>query len=149
MVSKIEISTIWAYLAQFDVTGNPSFLYSAWTLLSSVVEHTTLPDFSTRVALIEFDGDDTVRYPIVVATRRNIAEIVDTWVKVLPRFISHHALFRSGARDPLLEASAIQTFQIAKMTLMKIMSAMGYVLNPFDEESLIDQILSGGEDAGE
>ena len=147
MVSKIEISTIWAYLAQFDVTGNPSFLYSAWTLLSSLVEHRDIPDFTTSVAAIEFDGDDTIRYPIVEVGNENIKDIVELWVKVLPVFISNHALFRAGVSDPVLEASAVKTFQIAKMTLMKIMSAMGYVLNPFEGgERLIDQILSGEEE---
>lgn len=145
MVSKIEISTIWAYLAQFDVTGNPSFLYSAWTLLSSLVEHRDIPDFSTEVAVIKFDGDE-IEYPVVVADGENIHDIVNLWVKILPRFIAHHTLFWAGQRDPLLEASAIHTFQVAKMTLMKIMSAMGYVLNPFEEGGgLVEKILEGEE----
>lgn len=145
MVSKIEISTIWAYLAQFDVTGNPSFLYSAWTLLSSLVEHRDIPDFSTEVAVIKFDGDE-IEYPVVVADGENIHDIVNLWVKTLPRFIAHHTLFWAGQRDPLLEASAIHTFQVAKMTLMKIMSAMGYVLNPFEEGGgLVEKILEGEE----
>lgn len=145
MVSKTEISTIWAYLAQFDVTGNPSFLYSAWILFSSLVEHQKLPDFSAEVAIVEFDGEE-VRYPMVVANKDTARTIVDTWIKILPRFIAHHTLFWAGQRDPLLEASAIHTFQIGKMTLMKIMSAMGYVLNPFEEKSgLVEQILEGEE----
>lgn len=128
MIDSKTVTVLWAYLEEFDKTNNPAYLISAWSLFEGLVEREKLPEFSTRAFTykIVYPRGGGGAHPEGVlwqVNEENVSKFAQWWVTAL---ISNSELKGAGLSFIL---------QLSKYSLIKVLTALGAVTNPFEFKS--------------
>ena len=133
MVDSKTISIIWAYIDAFDRTGNPSYLITAMTMFKAVLEQVELPEDVITAAWKIEDGGHRIIAKGVEVNRENLVSFVTEWLGTL--------------LDYYPQKMGPWVYQVGKASLVKILTALGYVVNPLEGTRLETAFESGEEGA--
>ena len=129
MVDSKTIAIIWGYIDAFDRSGDPSFLITAMAIFEAVLEKAELPEGKiTDVWVVTEKGGKELKAKVVKVTKENIMEQVSEWLADLFRFY-----MKKDTRP--------WVYQVIKVSLVKILTALGYVATP--QETPLETIFEG------
>lgn len=115
-VDTKTIATIWNYINAFDRSQNPSYMITAWAMFKSILETAEIPKFETEAwefqPIYSFGHLREFYAKATRVTNDNIIEFSARWIGNLMRY------------------SSMWVFQLAKVTLVKLLVVMGYIVAP-------------------
>jgi len=128
VVDSKTIAIIWGYIDAFDRSGDPSYLITAMAMFEAILEKAELPEGEITEAWIVVEMGRDLKARGVKVTRENIMEHVSAWLADLFRF------YMKDMRP--------WVYQVIKVSLVKVLTALGYVAIP-SKETPLETIFDG------